>query len=157
MNHITIELCAEDRARLDRLTAALEARIAQAQLCIEKAYDKPAEQDDIAELARAVVNRKANTEEAPKNATEATEANTHPVSDPFPETSAQTEEPSVAPIEEAKPSVTLDQVKRKAIELATQGKKDRVREVVTSYAPKVSDLPEKVWDEVYKKLSALEG
>ena len=36
--NITVELCPEDRARIDKLTEALEARIAQAQYCIEESY-----------------------------------------------------------------------------------------------------------------------
>lgn len=92
-NTITIELCAEDRARLDKLTTALEQR--------------------------------------------------------------------VAPAEKVEPAVTLEQIQQKVVQLAASGaeKKAKVREVISTYGTKVSDLkdkPEK-WDEVWEKLTALEG
>lgn len=36
MNHITIELCAEDRARLDRIIAALEGVLVEADQAVEE-------------------------------------------------------------------------------------------------------------------------
>jgi hypothetical protein len=70
-------------------------------------------------------------------------------------------EPTPAPVEPepAKPSVTLEQIQQKVVKLAAAGKKAEVREIVTTYGAKVSDLkdqPDK-WDEVWGKLTALEG
>lgn len=143
MNTITIELCAEDRARLDRLTAALEAR-ASAPI-----------------TAPAKAQPKATPTEAPSKPTEKAEA-------PAPQvTPTQTEEPKkeepAAPWEEptAAPSVTLEQIQQKVMQLATMAggtKKPKAREIINAYGTKVSDLkdhPDK-WDEVWQKLTALE-
>jgi hypothetical protein len=68
-------------------------------------------------------------------------------------------EPAPVEPEPAKPSVTLEQIQQKVVKLAAAGKKAEVREIVTTYGAKVSDLkdqPEK-WDEVWGKLTALEG
>lgn len=144
MNTITIELCAEDRARLDRLTAALEAR-ASAPTTEAPAKTQP----------------KATPTEAPSKPTEQPEA-------PAPQvTPTQTEEPKkeepAAPWEEttAAPSVTLEQIQQKVMQLATMAggtKKPKAREIINAYGSKVSDLkehPDK-WDEVWEKLTALE-
>ena len=153
MNNITIELCPEDRARIDKLTEALEARIAQAQYCIEQADTanvKP--NQDIDEMLK-----KALATKPPKTAQDAPKAEDHPTLDPFPETPTTAEAPSVAPVEEAKPAVTMEMLRSKAITLAAAGKKDQVRAVVHPYAAKVTDVPADKWGEVYEKLTALEG
>ena len=51
----------------------------------------------------------------------------------------------------------MEMIRSKAITLAAAGKKDQVRDVVHPYAPKVTELPEDKWAEVYEKLTALEG
>ena len=52
MNKITIELCAEDRARLDRLAEILERRIVQADTFLE------AQEEDITEAEKPVAEEK---------------------------------------------------------------------------------------------------
>lgn len=132
MNTITIELCAEDRARLDRLTTALEARAS------------------------------APTTEAPAKAqpkATPTEATSKPTEQPE---ESKKEEPA-APWEEptAAPTVTLEQIQQKVVTLATMAggtKKVKVREIISAYGAKVSDLkdhPDK-WQEVWGRLTALE-
>lgn len=132
MNTITIELCAEDRARLDRLTAALEARVS------------------------------ASTTEAPAKArpkTTPTEAPSKPAEQPEDPKKEEPAAPRVEPT--AAPTVTLEQIQQKVVTLATMAggtKKAKVREVISAYGAKVSDLkdqPDK-WHEVWDRLTALE-
>lgn len=125
MNTITIELCAEDRARLDRLTAALEARAS------------------------------APTTEAPAKAQPKAAPTEQPEEPKKEEPAAPWEEPTAAP------TVTLEQIQQKVVTLATMAggtKKVKVREIISAYGAKVSDLkdhPDK-WQEVWDRLTALE-
>lgn len=137
MNTITIELCAEDRARLDRLTAALE----------EAAVRKVFFGVDLAEEASA-------SGTAPEMPREAPEAEPEEITAPAEEIA-----PSAATAQVA-PAVTLEQIQQKVVQLcAGYGgtKKAAVREIVNAYAQKVSDLPEDKWTEVWEKLTALES
>lgn len=121
MTRIEIELCQEDRARLDAILAAL-------QTC-GTPYSAPV---------------------AAQDAAETTEAEAVPVSTPEEETpTAET----VAP----QPTVSHADIQRKVVTLSAAGKKAEVREIVTKYAKKVSDLPEDKLVEVMDKLTALEG
>jgi hypothetical protein len=152
-NTITIELCAEDRARLDKLTAALEARAATTPTADEPHPD-PIQQ----KLAETIA--KAETPAEPtKPAAEDAETSAPPV------TPAEEEKPTAkedAPAEEPEPTVTLEQIQQKVMQLAAGNggaKKAKVREIINLYGSKVSDLkeqPEK-WTEVWKKLTALES
>ena len=150
MNNITIELCAEDRARLDRIAGLLEANV-EASLKIPKT---PAETPQ--KTAKAEPQR--NTQ--PEAAEQAQPQKTEPES-------VKTEDAQPAPVvkestptEPVKPSVTLAQIQQKVVQLAAGfngTKKAAVREIVNAYAKKVSDLPENKWDEVWSKLTALES
>lgn len=132
MNTITIELCAEDRARLDRLTAALEARTSAPNT-----------------EAPAKAQPKATPTEAPSKPAE------QPEEPKKEEPAAPWEEPTAAP------TVTLEQIQQKVVMLATMAggtKKVKVREIISAYGAKVSDLkdhPDK-WQEVWDRLTALE-
>ena len=162
-NNITIELCAEDRARIDRLAAAMEARTAQVEDIIAgRAERQEAETVDLDEVQQKLAEAMAKASapaEAPKNAPEEAKAETLT-------TEPQTEEKPVAkedaPAEPAKPTVTLEQIQQKVVQLAAgQGgaKKAKVREIINGYGTKVSDLkdqPDK-WDEVWDKLCKLES
>lgn len=140
-NTITIELCAEDRARLDRLTAALEKRATQEAGVI---------MDPVREaLAEAL--EKAAPSEKPQNEPQAAEEPAKA------ETLPKEETPAAA--EEDKPSITLAQIQQKVIQLSAANKgakKSAVREIVNAYAARVTDLPEDKWLEVWDKLTALE-
>lgn len=143
-NIITIELCAEDRARLDRLTAALEKRVTQEEGITISTTDPVRE-------ARAEALEKAAPSEKPQNEPQAAE---EPAKT---ETLPKEETPAAA--EEDKPSITLAQVQQKVVQLSAANKgakKAAVREIVNAYATKVSDLPEDKWLEVWGKLTALE-
>ena len=153
--NVTVELCPEDRARIDKLTEALTA-LASAKAEAVKTLHHDSKNDDITQMLKEALHM-TPTEESPKNATEAPEILDHPTLDPFPETPTATEEPSKAPTEEAKPTVTMAMLTNKALTLSANGKKDKVKEIVHVYAPKVTALPEDKWAEVYAKLCALEG
>lgn len=160
MNNITIELCAEDRARLDKLTDALEARVAQVRYCITNGLltidEAPDEVNEAlkqvladAEEASAKAAKKPQDEaEAPNPTENPTEALNEAQAEPAKAT--QAEEPK-------KPTVTMQMLTNKAITLSAAGKKDQVRDVVHQYAKTVTSLPADKWDEVWEKLNELEG
>lgn len=137
MNKIIIELSAEDRARLDRLSAALEKA---ATIEIEV---NPVALDTI-------------PPEAPK---EEPKENNSPTEEPTPE--ATTEDTAPTQADEPELNITLEHIQQKVMQLAVDNggaKKAQVREVISAYGSKVSDLkdqPDK-WAEVWKQLTALE-
>ena len=59
----------------------------------------------------------------------------------------------------AKPAVTLEQIQKKATQIAAGSaeKKAKLRGIVNQYAPKVTDLPEGCWAAVWDALCALES
>lgn len=144
-NTITIELCAEDRARLDKIIEGLE---------------KTPRCDKCAKTVAEIVSGAPQAATEPQEPTkEEPEAETHPTEE-APENEAQAPE-SDATAEKVEPSVTLELIQQKVVQLAAAGaeKKAKVREIINTYGTKVSDLkeqPEK-WDEVWEKLTALEG
>lgn len=133
MNTITIELCQEDRDRLDKILAALEAGH-DCKNCVDAVTEA------MDTLAAAEIEPQANENE---------------------EKEQEPAEPEKAPeIEEQEPdapTVTKEDIQRKVVELSAAGKKVQVREIVTAYAKKVSDLPEDKLVEVWYKLIELEG
>lgn len=141
MNKITIELCAEDRARLDRLTAALE-NAQPAELYI-----------DNAEVSASTTEAPTTAQEPPKEEPQTSDA-------PTPENATQPEPESEAPVVEAQPEVTLEQIQQKVVQIAAIGatKKEKVRAVINAYGAKVSDLKDKpeAWGTVWSQLLAIE-
>ena len=139
MNTITIELAGEDRGRLDKLMAAVDALNAsllanQGMLAIADAgthAEQPSEPQTAQENASGKVT--APTADAPQSA-------------------AQT-------ATEASDAVTLADVQRKVVKLCgpPHNKKAQVREIVKAYAPKVTGIPADKCAEVMAKLNALEG
>ena len=155
MNTITIELCAEDRARLDKLTAAMERRACDS--CVATALQIMGEKrPDPVQQALAETLARAEGQAEPQNsATEAAETETPTTTPEVKEEATAAEDSSDAP------SVTLDQIQQKVISIAAtnNSKKAKVREIINAYGSKVSDLkdrPEK-WGEVWGKLTALES
>ena len=145
MNQIIIELCAEDRARLDRLTEALEKNVHNCAGCVQSAI----------KMTQAI----AAPAEEPKNEPQESIETETPATPP-----AEEEKPAevkeTAPAEEVKPTVTLAQIQQKVVQLCAGfngTKKAAVREIVNAYAKKVSDLPEDKWVEIWDKLTALES
>ena len=134
-NTITIELCAEDRARQDKLTEKLD------------------------ELIAVLESMRASGEPVSPH----TEPQETPKEEPKVETPPTEEVPlqSTVPDEVVEPTITLEQIQQKVVQLAAAGadKKAKVREVISTYGTKVSDLkeqPEK-WGEVWQKLTELEA
>jgi hypothetical protein len=153
MNTITIELCAEDRARLERLTAALEA-LQPPTVRVDLPTPDPIQQKLAETLAKA-----ETPAETPKDT--ADEAKVETLTTAPQEEEKPTEKEETKP-EPTKPTVTLEQIQKKVMQLAAgQGgaKKAKVREIINAYGAKVSDLkdqPDK-WMEVWDKLTALES
>lgn len=133
---ITTELCAEDRKRLDDLAQTLGYLAGQLSL-LQKgpAYEvKKDEPDPVAELPEEVKPSEVPAEE-------------HPVEQPFPEAEEETEVPAV----------TKDDVRKLFVKLAAAGKKEEARDIVTTYANSITDLPDVTVSQVYVKLAALEA
>lgn len=130
MNTITIELCAEDRARLDSLLAKLDR-------CIGEFIPSREGHTDYGYKANGV-------EYATQD--EAAEAKLEEIPEPYSE-----------PCPFEAPAVTRADVQQKVVALSAAGKKEKVRAVVNAYAAKVSGIPEDKLAEVLEKLNALEG
>lgn len=157
-NIITIELCAEDRARIDRLTKALEYRAVAAEHHAAKA-----EPDDIQKaLAEQVAKSTKATAEAPTQSPvePAGEAKAETPATPQPEEEAAAvaePDPKAEAVEEKKPAPTTAELQQKVIALVNKGKKAAVAAIVKSYAATVSGIPEDKRAECMDKLNALEG
>lgn len=137
-NTITIELCAEDRARLDHINVNLTELIMRVM-----GNQAP----DMGEVLQ-----KAAPELAEKLAAQ------HPVADPFKELPKAEPVPfeQEVPKQEA-PQYKLEDIQQKVVALSASGKKAEVREIVKSYAEKVSAIPADKFGEVMAKLIGLEG
>lgn len=150
MNQIIIELCAEDRARLDRIAELLDK--------LNAPVVAPAPTADNFLQKEPNVKQENNTPaNAPETAPEAPEAPAAVTTQPEEKTAPEAES---AKAEDVKPTVTLAQIQQKVVQLAAGfggAKKAAVREIVNAYAKKVSDLPEDKWTEVWDKLTALES
>lgn len=133
MNTITIELCQEDRARLDAILQALTTR--DCGKCVEG-------------VARYVSAMSCSPFPAPKEVAPET------VNTPEPEEPAQ---PAPEP-EKAPETVTVNRadVQRKVVELSAAGKKAEARGIVTAYASNVSGIPEDKLPDVWQQLIKLE-
>lgn len=138
MNVITIELCAEDRARLDSIIELLGGlRRPDCSSCVEGVASY------MAKAAEVIDSQVAAPAPAPVEA---------PKVEPAVEAPAPVEEP-------VKPSVTLEQIQKKATQIAAGSpeKKAALRALVNVYAAKVTDLPESAWQAVWDGLCKLEG
>lgn len=143
---VTLELCTEDRARLDKILEALQ-KTPNCDSCVKSAI----------EYTPAKMETKAKAEdlaEAPKNEPQATEAPAKAETLPWEETPAAEEKPK------AEPTVTQEQIRQKVIQLsATEGgkKKAQARSIVTAYSETISGIPDDKCTEVWEKLLALES
>ncbi len=149
MNTITINWSAEDRARIDKLIALLEDMPKHdCSKCVDAAAKYAAK---LTTMAAA----------APVEETQPTEDTAEPekpilVDTATPETYTGVEEPIIE--EPTAPAVDRADIQKKVVGLSSAGKKDEVRKIVLAYGnTKVSDIPEDKLDEVFKKLTALEG
>ena len=139
--NITVQLCDEDRARLDKIIERLSTLNTHPD-CSQCVKDVAKTID----LANAAIDGQ-DAPEAPTPTENSTEVENEARAEPAEATQAQ---------EAPKPSVTMAMLTSKAITLSAAGKKDQVRAIVHDYAQTVSALPEDKWDEVYKRLTALE-
>ncbi len=127
MNTITIELCAEDRKRLDVISDTLELiRLALAEGKV---------------VAPVVAPEKPKEEELPGQMS-------------IDDGPAHEEEPIT---EEPTKTVELADIQKKVVELSAAGKKAEVRDIITKYASRVSAIPADKTAEVWGLLTALEG
>lgn len=146
-NIITIELCQEDRARLDRLAEALEKIVAQeAPITLEGV-------DDIQKMLAKTLAKASEPVEAPKNAPGAAEAST-PTTTPPEEETPKEEKPTKPATEK---TVNQKDVRAKYVELAASGKREEAKAIILPYATAITAIPDDKCQEVYDKLVALEG
>lgn len=146
---VTVELCGEDRARLDTIIEKLSA-LGNRPDCSQCVKDVAGLMDKACDA----IDKKA-AQEAPKNAQEEPKASDHPALDPFPATSTAAEEPGE---EKEKPTVSTAELQQLVIALCRAGKKDKVREVISAYgAQTVATIPEDKLADVYTTLKKLEG
>lgn len=131
MNTIIIEFCAEDRERLDRLTAALENA-------------------NPLEKASAAMKHLAETVQAAAEPAPAPVKEEEPAPAPVPE--PVKEEPP-------KPAHTLADVQALVQTMLVPGsnKRAEVKALIKSYAERVSAIPADKIDEVWKKLAEMKG
>ena len=132
--NITIELCAEDRARLDHINVNLT------ELILRVMGNGAPDMGDVL--------RKAAPELAGKLAEQ------HPVTEPFQELPKAEPVPFEQP---ETPQYKLEDIQQKVVALSASGKKAEVREIVKSYAEKVSAIPADKFGEVMARLTGLEG
>lgn len=135
--NVTIELCAEDRARLDNILGALQGLTVTP--CIE---------------ADAAAPIKALPQEAPAPV-QPEQAIPKPV-EPAAQIPAEPVAPAPEKTEEA-PEVTTAELQSKVVQLVGAGKKDATRAIVLEYAKSVGEIPAEKRAEVLGRLKALEG
>ena len=127
--NITVALCEEDRARLDKIYAALQGR--EYTESVKKAQEPESQ---------------ATTQAEPKAA---------PVVEIEPH-EAKKEAPAKPEPKQA-PAVSLEQLQGLVVKLATNGKKLEARDLVFEYAKSVTDVPAEKRGELYAKLQKLEA
>lgn len=165
MNVITIELCAEDRARLDRLAEALEKRNCES--CVQSALkahneliamlQEPAEADPLKQKLEQLLAGKAKPAATPENAPGAAESAqvsraSHPADDVTPWA-----EVAPSPVPEPQREVDLAEF-QKALTLRcaeSEEMKAKVRALLHEYAPAASKVPEDKRAEVLDRLAQL--
>ena len=148
MNEIklTTELCAEDRARLDKLLEAL-CSIPNAINTAGTPYSIGVDLANGQDFVEIVGTPEKSETVTPKQ----TPAETTP-------TPVEEDDTDQAPDEDdAKPQHTKAELQQKVVSLVSAGKKAEVKEVIQKYAPKVSEVPEDKINEVWDLLSKLEG
>lgn len=155
MNNITIELCAEDRARLDAIVARLDALATQTQFLIEKKFDNnPAKEESADDIRKALEDAINGVKlDASKTAQNDTEEPT-PITTPKTEETPKEEEPT--PTVAAK-TVSRAELGAKVREMMTKGFKEETKAIVKDYAPTVPGVPDDKVTECYERLVALEG
>lgn len=135
---ITVELSAEDRARLDAILAELKQARPDCSKCMAQVTEA---------MAKTVSEAPAPAEE-------------HPVENPFPEPA-----PGTPAAEETPPfpapakTVSLEDIRQLVMKLSRKGAdvKEKVKAVVNEYAPKVTQVAEADYPALLEKLEALDA
>jgi len=128
MNNITIELCKEDRGRIDNLIVELAA------------------------LRHTLTSDQVVAIQPEPQEAETPEQPLPPVEEP----KQATPEPAPTPAPAA-PEVTVADLQAKVVQLVNAGKKTETREIILKYAPNVGSIPEDKRAEVLGLLNGLEG
>ena len=141
MNNITLNWSAEDRARMDKLIGLLEQVV---EINVANGIVERVTVDEVLDEPEAVAEQ---PQEAPQDVME----------EQMPLETA-TVENYHQEVEEAAPAPTVSKqdILQKVIALCGAGKKAEAKDVITTYADSVSDLPDSALDEVWDKLTALE-
>lgn len=135
--NITTELCAEDRARIDKLIAAIKSQTAA--------------------LGSMGTPFQTVKSEDPAPAEPMYEEGTGINDLGFEPVETDKEDEPEAPQETAEPKHTKAELQQKVVGLVSKGKKEEVKVIIKEYAAKVSEVPEDKVDEVWAKLEKLEG
>ena len=143
---VTVELCQEDRVRLDKILEALTTNVAG---YVVGQLDQYITGKQVRSIAPEVAAAPAPVEDEPVIENQPTE-DTTPVEEPVEVKETPAAEPEL-------PTVAQADVQKKVVALSAAGKKDAVKEIVQKYAPRVSAIPEDKLAEVWQKLTALEG
>ena len=138
---VTVELCTEDRARLDKIIEGL-SKPHNCDKCVEAA---------VAYVTQTTEPTPAQTEEAPTE--EPADAPAPTVEAPKEESPAEAEKTAT----ETAPAVTKADIQQKVVALVAAGKKAEVKAIVNAYADRVSAIPEDKVAEVWANLTALEA
>lgn len=125
--NMTIQLCEEDRRRLDVIS-------------------------DTMELIRLALTNGPSPAAAPANP----EVDFAPEEETPGQMSFEQPEPEIKD-EPVVPWVTMADIQKKVVDLSTAGKKNAVKAIIQEYAPKVSAISEDKYAEVLEKLAKLEG
>lgn len=159
-NNITIELCVEDRARIDRLINALERKNCDSCVATALQYGKNIanetnKTDDVQQALAETLKKaeEASKPESQKNTVEAEETPTLPTTPPWEE---KPESVKPAPTDDTK-KVSRADVRAKFVELSGKGKKEEAKAIIQAYAEKIPDLPEDKLEEILDKLNKLGG
>ena len=167
MNNITIALDVEDRIRFDKLNTNLTILNAAMSAVISRLEGLTAAEEVIHVPGQVSIDEEATQEPSGSHEVcwdtrdlhqEPAEA-PEPVEEvqPLPITVTVLDEPQEAETEAPVPNVTKADILAKVIELCGKGKKPEAKDVITTYADSVSDLPDSALIEVWDKLVALEG
>lgn len=139
MNNITIELCKEDRGRIDNLIVELAA------------LRHTLTSDQV--IAVQTEPQEAETPEQPLPLVEEPKAEA-PAELPWEPEKKAVPEPAPAP---AAPEVTVAELQAKVVQLVNAGKKAETREIILKYAQNVGSIPAEKRAEVLELLNGLEG
>lgn len=157
-NHITIEFCEADRARIDNLAIKFGELIDRLPPRIAVEVADPIQK----QLSAIVANAKEQkTEEPAEVATEAAQDATEGAN-PTEDTPPEAEKPTAAknepaPMTEEEAAKERAKLRSKFIELSAANKKEEAKAIVLEYAGSIPAVPADKLVECYNRLCALEG